>query len=130
VSIRSLCLRGAGDRGQNVDDVRLTSRAGVLLATPSPMADCQITCVTRDNRPPQHEHITHVGHPPEWVWPVSDVIQSIEAGTNTFFVIDSRTGLRAEVGVVRPFGRFPYLRTYADGVPTDNLLSLDRCPVR
>ena len=57
----------------------------------------------------------------------SDVIRSIEAGTNTFFVIDPYTGKRSEVGVVRPAGRAPYVRTHADGDWNDNLLSLNQC---
>ena len=44
-------------------------------------------------------------------------------------VIDPRTGKRADVGVVRQNGRPPYLRTYADGVWNDNLLSLNQCPL-
>nr|WP_142060458.1 DUF3892 domain-containing protein [Pseudarthrobacter sp. B4EP4b] len=33
---------------------------------------------------------------------------------------------RAEVGVIKPEGRAPYLRTYADGDWNNNLLSLPR----
>ncbi|RAM37350.1 DUF3892 domain-containing protein [Arthrobacter globiformis] len=33
---------------------------------------------------------------------------------------------RAEVGVIKPNGRVPYLRTYADGEWNNNLLSLPR----
>jgi hypothetical protein len=57
------------------------------------------------------------------------VIASIEARTNTFYVIDPYTGKRSEVGVVRPQGRAPYLRTYADGDWNNNLLALDQCPL-
>ena len=32
------------------------------------------------------------------------VIASIEAGTNTFYVLDKKTGKRSDVGVVRPAG--------------------------
>ena len=35
-------------------------------------------------------------------------------------------GNNVEVRVVRPEGASPYLRTFADGVATDNLLSLPR----
>ncbi|MFF2269297.1 DUF3892 domain-containing protein [Cellulosimicrobium cellulans] len=35
-------------------------------------------------------------------------------------------GSRVRVGVVRPSGRQPYLRTYANETWTDNLLSLPR----
>ncbi len=93
------------------------------------MAYARITCITKSHPQGGHEHITHVGNPQgNWNWTVEAVIQSIDAGTNTFYVQDDSTGKRADVGVVRPQGRKPYLRTYADGVWTDNLLSLTICP--
>ena len=88
------------------------------------MADCRITCINRSGH--GHEHITYVGST-NWRWPKEDVIRSIDAKTNTFFVIDPKTGRRADVGVVRPTHGEPYLRTYADGVWNDNLLSLYEC---
>lgn len=57
------------------------------------------------------------------------MIASIEDKTNTFFVLDSKTGKRSEVGVVYPNGRAPYLRTHADGYWNDNLLALGQCPL-
>lgn len=91
------------------------------------MADVQITCITK----PQygvHEHINHVGNSQRgWKWPVEDVVKSIEAKTHTFYVLDSRTGKRADVGVVRSQNHPPYIRTYADGIWNDNLLSLPIC---
>lgn len=92
------------------------------------MADCQITCITKPNVSSPHERITHVGNPAaKWHWPVADVIHSIEAKTNTFYVKD-QFGNRAEVGVVRPAdGRAPFIRTYADGKWNDNLLALNQC---
>ena len=94
------------------------------------MADCRITCIVKPHLLSPHEHITHVGNPPQWVWPREKVIASIEAHTNTFYVLDPRTGRRADVGVMREAGKAPYLRTHADGYYNDNLLSLDQCPVR
>lgn len=95
------------------------------------MADCPITCATKPHPQSPHEHITHVGNPAAgWVWPRENVIASIEAGTNTFFVLDPLSSKRANVAVVSPQGRAKYLRTHADGVWTDNLLSLNTCPVR
>jgi hypothetical protein len=64
------------------------------------------------------------------VWPREQVIASIEAGTNTFFVPDERSGKRADVGVVREAGKAPYLKTHADGYWNDNLLALNQCPAR
>ncbi len=95
------------------------------------MADCEIKCITKLNPLSAHEHITHVGNPnttPPWKWRREGVIASIDAGTNSFYVIDPRTFRRADVGVMRPAGRAPYLRTYADGDWNDNLLSLPQCP--
>ena len=88
------------------------------------MADCRITCINRSGH--AHEHITHVGSM-NWKWPKADVIKSIDEKSNTFFVVDPRTGKRADVGVVRPTHGAPFLRTYADGIWNDNLLSLYEC---
>ena len=65
--------------------------------------------------------------PPGWKWTREDVIRSIDAGTNIFFVLDPNNGKRSEVGVIRPTGRDPYVRTHADGDWNDNLLSLNQC---
>ena len=95
------------------------------------MADCQVTCITKPHPASRHEHITHIGNStsnPPWRWTREQVIASIEAGTNTFFVIDPRTGRRADVAVFREAGRLPFLRTNADGDWNDNLLSLPQCP--
>ena len=94
------------------------------------MANAQVTCITKPHPQSAHEHITHLGNPPQWVWPREQVIASIDAKTNTFYVVDPATGKRSEVGVVREAGKAPYLRTYADGYYNNNLLSLDQCPYR
>ena len=93
------------------------------------MADVQVTCIIKPYPQSPHEHITHLGNPPTWMWTREQVIASIDATTNTFFVRDARSGKRADVGVVREAGKAPYLRTYADGTWNNNLLSLDQCPV-
>jgi len=77
-----------------------------------------------------HEYITHVGNPSAgWVWTREDVIKSIEAKTNTFYVLDPISGKRANVGVIRENGRLPFIQTYADGDWNNNLLSLNSCPI-
>lgn len=92
------------------------------------MADVQVTCIIKPNVLSSHEHITHIGGV-GWKWSREDVIRSIDGRTNTFYVLDPRTGKKAYIGVVRPTdGRAPYLQTYADGVWTNNLLSLPQCP--
>ena len=93
------------------------------------MADCQIRCITKSDSRGGHEHITHVGNvPANWKWTVAQVVASIDAKSNTFYVLDGRTGKRADVGVVRSTHGNPYIRTYADGIWNDNLLSLPACP--
>lgn len=92
------------------------------------MADVRVTCITKPHPSDRHEHITHLGGA-NWKWDRDLVIRSIESKTNTFYVLDSNTGKKAYVGVVRPRdGRSPFLQTYADGVWNDNLLSLPQCP--
>lgn len=94
------------------------------------MADVQVTCITKPHPQSPHEHITHLGNPRVgWKLTRQQVIESIDAKTNTFFVNYGRTGKRADIGVVRPSGKIPYVRTYADGVWNDNLLSLNQCPI-
>jgi hypothetical protein len=91
------------------------------------MADVRVTCITKPNPLSSHEHITHIGGT-SWKWDRDSVIRSIEAKTNSFYVLDG-AGRRANVGVVYPKdGRLPYLQTYADGVWNNNLLSLPQCP--
>lgn len=94
------------------------------------MADAHVTCITKPNANSSHEHITHLGNPAaQWRWTREQVIASIDAGTNTFFVLDPLSGARANIGVVRDPNKAPYLRTYADGRWNNNLLSLNQCPV-
>ena len=93
------------------------------------MADVQVTCIIKPNLLSQHEHITHLGNPPNWLWTREQVIASIDAKANTFFVRDHNTGKRSEVGVVRTAGKAPHLRTYADGNWNNNLLALNQCPI-
>lgn len=87
------------------------------------MADVQVACINKQPRNDPHEGITHLGGA-GWKWPRSEVIRSIESGTNTFYTMVN--GKRADVGVVDgPNGK--YVRTYADGYYNDNLLALPEC---
>jgi hypothetical protein len=66
------------------------------------MADVQVKCITKPNPQSAHEHITHLGNPSaNWMWTREEVIRSIDAQTNTFFVLDPQNGKRANVAVVR-----------------------------
>ena len=87
------------------------------------MADVQVTCINKQPRDNTHEGITHLGGS-GWRWTRQQVIDSIEAKTNTFYTYVA--GNRGNIGVVNsPNGK--YLRTYADGKWNDNLLSLPEC---
>lgn len=87
------------------------------------MADAQVSCINKQPRNNPHEGITHVGGA-TWHWPRQQVIDSINAKTNTFYTLVR--GNRSNIGVVNgPNG--PYLRTYADGQWNDNLLALEEC---
>lgn len=78
------------------------------------MAEVEVTCITKPHPQSPHEHITHLGNPKAgWTWPREQVVKSIDAKSNTFFVRDPKTGKRANIGVVRAAGHAPYLRTYA-----------------
>ena len=90
------------------------------------MPDVQVLCIRKSNPERSHEHITHLGGH-GWKWPIAQVIRSIEAGDNTFFVLDPRTRQRSVVMVVRPDGKKAYVRTHADGDLNDNLLMLPPC---
>lgn len=87
------------------------------------MADVQITCINKNPPDNTHEGITHVGNS-QGKWTRSEVIGWIESRQHTFYTLSN--GVRADVQVVNgPYGK--YLRTFANGKPTDNLLSLPEC---
>ena len=89
------------------------------------MADAQVTCVNKQPRNNPHEGITHLGGS-GWRWTRQQVVDSINAGTNTFYTM--LNGKPADVGVVHgPNG--DYVRTYADNQWNDNLLAMNECPI-
>ena len=91
------------------------------------MADVRVSCINKILRDNPHEGITHLGGAggTGWKWTREQVVQSINAGTNTFYTLEG--GRRAEIGVINgPNG--PYLRTHAGGNWTDDLLALSECP--
>ncbi|MDQ4114641.1 MAG: DUF3892 domain-containing protein [Actinomycetota bacterium] len=76
----------------------------------------------------QHEHISRLW----WTNPStgktgdntrSEIVSWLESGGNKAYV-DDGAGHRVNVGVVDPAVGAKYLRTYADGVWTNNLLAL------
>lgn len=76
----------------------------------------------------QHEHVTHV----RWRGVETGKSDSSAVATIVDWIEDGGTAWvgrdldRAKVGVVRPVSGIRYLRTYADGAWTNNLLSLQR----
>lgn len=90
------------------------------------MADVQVTCINKQPRNDPYEGITHLGGA-TWHWTRQQVIDSIEAKTNTFYTFVANN--RGDIGVVNG-ANGKYLRTYADGKWNDNLLALPECPRR
>lgn len=87
------------------------------------MSDVQVKCINKLPRNNTHEGITHLGGS-GWKWTRQQVIDSIEAKSNTFYT--QVNGKRAEIGVVNGT-RSQFVRTYADGTWNDNLLALPEC---
>jgi len=87
------------------------------------MADLQVKCINKQPRDNTHEGITHLGGS-GWKWTREQVIQSIEAKSNTFYTLVN--GKRVNVGVSQG-QKGKYVRTHADGQWNDNLLALPEC---
>jgi hypothetical protein len=92
------------------------------------MPDCLVTCINKQNRQSEHEHITHIGNTANnWRLTREEAIRRIEAKIDTFYTLDGATGKRSNVAVVREVGKAPFLRTYADGQWNNNLLAQPEC---
>ena len=86
----------------------------------------RITHIRLSGTPPTHERITHL----KWV-NTSDgktgsstkaaIVEWVDGGGTAYVGTGSA---QVQVGVVRPAGAAPYLRTYADQTWTNNLLEL------
>lgn len=87
------------------------------------MSDVQVTCINKQPRNSTHEGITHLGAY-NWKLTRQQVIASIESGTDTFFTLVGNK--RANIGVIDG-SNGKYVRTFADGAWTDNLLALAEC---
>lgn len=93
------------------------------------MNEFHVNCINKPNRESRHEHITHIGNTSGWRISRESAIERIEGKREAFYTVDSQTGKRAYIGVVRESGKAPYLRTYADGKWNDNLLAQQECGV-
>ncbi len=85
------------------------------------MAFYAVTAVEMSPGGTGHDHITRL-YGAEWNGTVEQVIGCIHNGDH--FYVDGPYG-RAYLYIVDAYPR-PYVRTHANGTPTDNLLSLPR----
>lgn len=92
------------------------------------MSKHQVTCITKSNRSNPHERITHIGGKngdgTNWKLTQQDAISGIQSGKWEFYV--SRGGGTVDVIIATHNGN-DYLKTRADGLQPDNLLSLPEC---
>ena len=84
----------------------------------------QITCIRKTNRTEPHDRIQGVGGT-NWYITEAEAIAYIENGTYKFYV---SVGGKSVWVVIAKRLEHKYLKTEADGVQPDNLLSLPECP--
>lgn len=91
------------------------------------MADVLVTHVIKSRDSGAREVITALGNPntPQggWRWETAQVIASLDAGTNTFFVREPSSGKRYDLAVRRS-DEGAYLVTIDDGRIVDQLSTL------
>jgi len=89
----------------------------------------EVKCIKKTNRTDPHERIHGIGGQnadgSRWYLPLNDAIAGIEAGKWNFYT--SVAGKSVWVVVASNNGH-KYLKTEADGVHPNNLLSLPECP--
>ena len=93
------------------------------------MNEFRVTCINKPDRMSSHEHITHIGNTGgSWRMTREEAIRRIDSKEEAFFTVDSSTGKKMYIGVVRGDGnKAPYLRSHADGKWNDNLLAQAEC---
>ncbi|WP_036046874.1 DUF3892 domain-containing protein [Bradyrhizobium yuanmingense] len=89
----------------------------------------RVRCINKTDRMNPHERIESVGgeysNGSQWKQSVVQTIRDIESGEWEFYVEED--GLMAGVVVAEHNGH-KYIKTTADGIQPDNLLSLAECP--
>lgn len=89
------------------------------------MAELKVTCIDKDDRQDPTERIKNLGGP-GWYKTQQEVIKDIENKTHRFFVDKPDTGKVWLVVSISQYGN-KYVKTEADGVNPNNLLSLSEC---
>lgn len=92
------------------------------------MADVVVTHIEKTQDAASGVALKSLGNPntPQggWRWTAAQVIASIEAGSNTFFVRDLPSGRRYDIGILHSETGAPKLTTLDDGRPTEHLMNL------
>ena len=90
----------------------------------------RIQCINKNPRNDPYRHITHVGgvnsDGKRWKLTEEEAIQGIKDDKWDFYV--SEQGRTIDVIIAVSASGREYLKTKADGVRPDNLLSLPECP--
>lgn len=90
----------------------------------------RISCINKTNRFDPHDRIRSVGgvnaDGTNWKLTEDEAIAGIEDGRWDFYV--QQAGRTVDVIVARSAAGHKYLKTVADGIQPDNLLSLPECP--
>ena len=88
----------------------------------------EINCIRKTDRSDPHERIHGVGggsaNGTKWYLPINDAISGVESGKWKFYT--SQGGKPAWV-VIGSHNGHKYLKTEADGIYPNNLLSLPEC---
>lgn len=89
----------------------------------------QVRCINKQDRYNPHSRIINIGginpNGTRWKLPEDQAIRDIESGKYSFYVIVG--GRSVKIIIAFHEGR-KYLKTEADGITPNNLLSLPECP--